>query len=105
MTLAARLRLALARLLWPQGFAPQGRHLHRDPPKGRRKALPPVASSSGGVVSRFVTCIPPCENTVEQHPDAAGVWRPDPPICAACRERLAEQAREWYAHCGRAREA
>ena len=54
---------------------------------------------------RFVTCIPPCEGTVEQHPDAAGVWRPEPPICAACRERLAEQAREWYAHCGRAREA
>jgi len=54
---------------------------------------------------RFVTCIPPCEGTVEQHPDAAGAWRPDPPICAACRERLAEQEREWYAHCGRAREA
>ena len=40
MTRTARLRLALARLLWPQGFAPQGRHLHRDPPKGRRKARP-----------------------------------------------------------------
>ena len=40
MTRTARLRLALARLLWPQGFAPQGRHLHRYPPKGRRKARP-----------------------------------------------------------------
>jgi len=29
----ARLRLALARALWPEGFAPAGKHLHRDPPK------------------------------------------------------------------------
>jgi len=49
MTLTARLRLALARLLWPQGFAPAGRHLHRDPPKGRRRAPAVTLGTSHGL--------------------------------------------------------
>ena len=44
-----RLRLWLARLLWPQGFAPAGRHLHRDPPKGRRKAPAVTLGTSHGL--------------------------------------------------------
>jgi len=49
---------------------------------------------------RFVVCLTCDEGlgagTVMQRRDAAGAWRPDPPMCAACLERNAEQAEEWY---------
>ena len=51
---------------------------------------------------RFVTCLG-CEATVTQRRNSAGRWAPL--ICEACAARNAEQEREWYAHCGRAREA
>ena len=44
---------------------------------------------------RFVACIPPCENTVIQHLDAESHWRPDPPLCDACKAENARQAAEW----------
>ena len=51
---------------------------------------------------RFAVCLG-CDATVEQRPNSAG--RLAPLICEACAARNAEQAREWYAHCGRAMEA
>jgi len=51
---------------------------------------------------RFVTCLS-CEATVTQRRNSAGRWAPL--ICARCKRLNREQAREWYAHCGRAMEA
>ena len=51
---------------------------------------------------RFAVCLG-CDATVEQRPNSAGRWAPL--ICARCKRLNRESAREWYAHCGRAREA
>lgn len=45
--------------------------------------------------TRFVVCIPPCENTVMQSQDAGGEWRPKPALCPACQAENAMQAANW----------
>lgn len=42
----AALRLRLARTLAPQGFAPAGKHLHRDPTRPKAAAAPLDAAPS-----------------------------------------------------------